>query len=145
MVGYKVEGSFSMANAGTLPDCVHCRHMLRQQNGEYRCRQHDMVLHSPVRVFCKHLAPPPVDDDAYTQWFTESIDTTQLEPNMLYMWVETITRDTKNKREAHIDSESVAPLTSYATWSAGTFWEVIRSIREAKREFYRQHGYDIED
>lgn len=134
-----------MANAGTLPDCVHCRHMLRQQDGEYRCRQHDMTLHSPVRVYCKNLTPPPIDDDDYVQWFSESVDTTALEANMLYTWVETLTRDNANKVEKRIDAETVAPLTSYSTWSAGTFWDVIRNIRESKREFYRQHGYNIQD
>lgn len=134
-----------MANTGTLPDCVHCRHMARQQDGEYRCRQHDVTLHSPVRVFCKNLTPPSADDDDYAQWFTTSVNTSELEPNMLYTWVETITRDNKSRVETHIDSETVAPLTSYGTWSAGTFWEVIRNIRESKREFYRQHGYDIEE
>jgi len=128
---------------GTTPDCVHCRHMVRQQNGEYRCRQHDMTLHSPVRIFCKNLTPPAEDDD-YQQWFEETIDKDQLEPNMLYTWVETTTRDKDGSTSKQVDGEVIAPLTSYIAWSAGTFWQVLRTIRKNKRDEYRQHGYDID-
>lgn len=134
-----------MQKSGTMPDCVHCRFMVRQQNGEYRCRQHDMTLHSPIRVFCKNLTPPISDDDDYRQWFTASVNTNQLSPNVLYTWVETTTRDPQGKVETHIDIESIAPLTSYLTWSAGTFWQILRKVRQDKREFYEQHGYDIEE
>lgn len=134
-----------MPNFGTMPDCVHCKFMARQQNGEYRCRQHDTMLHTPIRIFCHHLTPPVEDDDDYRQWFTEALALYDLEPNTLYTWVETTTLDQQGMRELHIDAESVATVKSYIAWSAGTFWEVLRRIRQTKREFYRQHGYDIQE
>jgi hypothetical protein len=41
---------------GNRPDCIHCRFMLHQGNGEYRCRQHNILLHSPVSIFCKQIS-----------------------------------------------------------------------------------------
>lgn len=134
-----------MPPSGTRPDCVHCRFMVRLQNGEYRCRQHNVTLHSPVRLFCKQIEPPTPDDDDYRLWFEQTFDTNTLEPNVLYTWVETITRDQQGSLETQSDTEVIAPFTSYTTWSAGTFWQVIRTVRQNRREFYEQHGYDIED
>jgi len=135
----------NMPQPGTTPDCVHCRFMVRQQNGEYRCRQHNMTLHSPVRIFCKQITPPTTDRDDYELWFESTINVDQLAPNTLYTWVEITTRDKRGRVETHIDNEVVAPLTSYITWSAGTFWQVLRGIRDGRRDYYRRHGYEIED
>lgn len=128
----------------TPPDCVHCRYMERQRDGEYRCKQHDMTLHTPVRVFCRQIVPS-ADDDAYNQWFDAHINAEELQPNLLYLWVETVTRNANDTATTHIDNEVVAPITSYLTWSAGTFWQVLRRIRESRREHYRQHGYDVDE
>lgn len=132
-----------MPNSGTTPDCVHCRFMVRQQDGEYRCRQHDMTLHTPIRIFCRQLSPRAEDSEDLQAWFESTLDTNKLQPNSLYTWIETTVRDAQGTQEKHIDTEVIATLTSYASWSAGTFWEVLRRVRETKREFYRQHGYNI--
>jgi hypothetical protein len=119
--------------------------MLRQPDGAYRCRQHDVVLLSPVRVFCKNLMPHPADDPTHAQWVASAINTDELEQNMLYTWVQTTIRDDQDDIHIHLDCEAIAPLTSYMTWSAGTFWEVMRRIRDRKHENYRQHGYNVDE
>lgn len=133
-----------MQTIGITPDCVHCRFMVRQQNGEYRCRQHDIILHSPVRIFCKNLTPP-VDSDDYKQWFETSIQLDKLDASVLYTWVDTNVKDSQGKQEMLTDWEMITPLTTYISWSAGTFWQVLRKIRQEKREHYREHGYVVEE
>jgi hypothetical protein len=118
--------------------------MVRQHDGEYRCKQHDMTLYTPVRLFCRQITPPS-DEDAYQQWFDDTINPDELAPNTLYAWVHTTTFDPSGTARQHIDREVIAPLTSYLTWSAGTFWGVMRDVREHRREQYRQHGYQVED
>jgi len=132
-----------MQNSGITPDCVHCRFMVRQQNGEYRCRQHDMILHSPVRLFCKNLAPS-IETDDYQQWF-DKLELDKLDANTLYTWVDTIIRDAQGETEIHVDPEMIAPMTTYIAWSAGTFWQILRKIRKDKRDHYRKHGYNVEE
>ncbi len=133
-----------MQYSGITPDCVHCRFMVRQQNGEYRCKQHDMILHSPVRLFCKNLTPADESDD-YQQWFEASLELEKLEANTLYTWVDTITVNAQGDSVTHVDAEAIAPLTTYISWSAGTFWQVLRKIRRDKRDDYRKHGYSVEE
>lgn len=133
-----------MQNSGITPDCVHCRFMVRQQNGEYRCRQHDMILHSPVRLFCKNLSPS-IDGEDYRQWFEASLELDKLEGSTLYTWVDTITRNHQSEAETFVDPEIIAPITTYIAWSAGTFWQILRKIRKEKRDHYRKHGYSVEE
>jgi hypothetical protein len=116
--------------------------MVRQHDGEYRCKQHDITLYTPVRLFCRQITPP-VDDDAYQQWFDDTIDRDDLAPNTLYAWVQTTTIDADNTPQKHIDHDVIAPLTAYLTWPAGTFWRVMRDVRNHRREQYRQHGYQV--
>ena len=96
-----------MPPIGTRPDCVHCRFMVHQSNGEYRCNQYNMTLHSPVKVFCKQISPPTPDSDDYRQWFEDTLDTNTLEPKTLYTWVDTITLDQQGKQETHTDGACV--------------------------------------
>ena len=126
----------------TLPDCVHCRFMVRHHDGSYRCKQHDITLYTPVRLFCRQITPP-LDADAYQQWFDETIDRDDLAPNTLYVRVQTTTFDASGRPRQHMDREVIAPLTAYLTWSAGTFWQVMREVRDQRREQYRRHGYQI--
>jgi len=133
-----------MPQAGIMPDCVHCRFMIRQQDGEYRCRQHEITLHTPIRIFCKSIAPPIDKVQAYAMWFEESINRQQLEPNVLYTWIATTLRNAQGEREVRVDHEQVALLTIYMLWSAGTFWQMMRRLRNEKHDFYRQHGYDVD-
>ena len=135
-----------MPSFGTKPDCVHCQYMLHQKNGEYRCRQHDTMLHTPILIFCNRLEPPTeMGNEDYEDWFADALAQQDLDANTLYTWVETTTRDQQGASEIHIDAEIIAPIKSYTAWSARTFWQVLRNVRETKREFYRQHGYDILD
>jgi hypothetical protein len=63
--------------------------MVRLQSGEYRCRQHDITLHTPVSLLCKNLASQREDDKTYLEWFVQAIDTNKLDANTLYTWVTT--------------------------------------------------------
>lgn len=132
-----------MAKPISHPDCVHCRFMTREKNGEYRCRQHDMTLHTPVSLFCKMIAAPDDRDADYQQWFADAIDVDTLETNTLYTWVETHTTNKDKTRELHIDAAVIAQLTVYMSWSAGMFWQQLRAIRLKQRDWYRDNGYDV--
>ncbi|MEO1286810.1 MAG: hypothetical protein AAFV93_03510 [Chloroflexota bacterium] len=134
-----------MAQSTSHPDCVHCKFMVRHKNGEYRCRQHDVILHTPVSIFCNLITPPEEKDADYEQWFTQAMNAEKLDHNTLYTWVETPTRDKIGVKEVQIDAEVIATITSYLAWSAGTFWQVIRTLRQRKRNHYKQHGYNIDD
>jgi|GEM_PF-6179709 len=134
-----------MAKSTSHPDCVHCRFMVRHSNGEYRCRQHNMVLHTPVSLFCKMITLAAEKDADYRSWFSDAINTDSLDPNTLYTWVETPTRNKVGEQEVQIDPEAIAALTTYITWSAGSFWQILRKMRLSKRNHYRQHGYKIDD
>jgi hypothetical protein len=103
-----------------------------------------MILHSPVRLFCKNLTPL-VETDDYTQWFEASLELDRLEANTLYTWVDTITVNGQGEAVTRVDAETIASLTTYISWSAGTFWQVLRRIRKDKRDHYRQHGYSVEE
>jgi len=116
-----------MQTIGITPDCVHCRFMVRQQNGEYRCRQHDMILHSPVRLFCKNLTPP-MDSDDYKQWFEASLELDQLEASVLYTWVDTTVKDTQGTKETLTDRATITSFdaTKVAAKKALTEAEITR-------------------
>jgi hypothetical protein len=129
---------------GNRPDCVHCRFLLRHDNGEYRCRQHNIILHSPISIFCKQISLLEGQNEAEQAWFKESIDPKRLNAATLYTWIETHIREGK-KSIAKFDNEELGLLTAYITWSAGTFWAVLRSIRQVKLDSYRQHGYEIDE
>jgi hypothetical protein len=80
-----------MAQAGHTPDCVHCRFVVRLQSGEYRCRQHDITLHTPVSLLCKNLSPLHENDETYLDWFKQTLNTDKFENNTLYViMIETI-------------------------------------------------------
>lgn len=135
-----------MAKSGHIPDCVHCRFMVRLQSGEYRCRQHEMTLHTPVSIFCKNLTSPTENsDEAYQTWFSSAIDTSELEANTLYTWVTTTTRSIQNEVTVQVDKEVVGTFAAYNTWSAGAFWRVLREVRQVRRDHYRKHGYSISE
>jgi hypothetical protein len=129
---------------GNRPDCVHCRFMLRQAGGEYRCRQHNIILHSPVSLFCKQISPIETPDDAERRLFEENIDPTRMSATTLYTWIETHLREGKSSI-TQFDSEELGTITAYGSWAAGTFWQMIRAVRQAKRDFYRQQGYEIDE
>lgn len=133
-----------MAKSISHPDCVHCRFMVRHKTGEYYCRQHNIRLHTPVSIFCKNIEPAVTQDADYQQWFTTNLNTNLLEHNMLYTWVETLVIQHK-KRKTLIDISTIAPVTTYSQWSAGTFWETLRTVRISQRTHYRQQGYTLED
>lgn len=134
-----------MAKPISHPDCVHCRFMVREKNGEYRCRQHDMTLHTPVSLFCKMIASPDDTDADYQQWFQETTKVEHLETNTLYTWVETHIINQDGHRELRIDPATIAQLTVYMSWSAGMFWQQLRAIRIKQRDAYREQGYKIAD
>jgi hypothetical protein len=129
---------------GNRPDCIHCRFMLRQANGEYRCRQHNIILHSPVSLFCKQISPIEGQDESQQEWFAETIDQNRMNPATLYTWIETHLREGKSSN-AQFDSEELALITAYMNWAAGTFWQMLRAVRQAKRDSYRQQGYEIDE
>jgi hypothetical protein len=133
-----------MAQAGHTPDCVHCRFVVRLQSGEYRCRQHDITLHTPVSLLCKNLSPLHEDDEIYLDWFKQTLDTDTLENNTLYTWVTTTVKK-QDTAELLVDVETVATITTYLNWSAGIFWQVLRDVRKDKREHYRRHGYQVNE
>lgn len=126
------------------PDCVHCRFLLRQSNGEYRCKQHNLILHSPVSLFCKQISLLENQNEDLEAWFKEAIDPDALAFGTLYIWIETHLRDGK-KGVALFDSEELGLISAYLPWSAGTFWQVLRAIRQAKRDSYRQQGHQIDE
>ncbi|MGJ3239401.1 MAG: hypothetical protein ACFE0Q_11895 [Anaerolineae bacterium] len=133
-----------MAQSTSHPDCVHCRFMVRKKNGEYECRQHAMVLHTPVSLFCKLITPVDDDDSDYQQWFEQAFAETELDPNTLYTWIETTIRDRAGMTTTHIDIASIAPLTIYSTWSAGSFWQTLRQLRSDQRLRYRRKGFKLD-
>lgn len=132
-----------MAKSISHPDCVHCRFMVRNPTGEYHCRQHNIKLHTPVSLFCKHIEPAFKQDDDYQQWFTTNLDINTLEINMLYTWVETLVIQ-QSQRQTLIDLDTIAPVTVYSRWSAGTFWETLRVARLSRRKDYQQQGYILD-
>jgi hypothetical protein len=135
-----------MAKSGHTPDCVHCRFLLRLQSGEYRCRQHDVTLHTPVSIFCKNLTPMVENgDEAYHAWFDSAVDTAELDANTLYTWVTTNTRSFQNDVEVQVDKEVIGTFATYNNWSAGAFWRILREARQARRNHYRKHGYNVSD
>ena len=126
------------------PDCVHCRFLLRQRNGEYRCQQHNLLLHSPISLFCKQISLLENQSPELEAWFDEHIDPDTLDFGTLYIWIETHLR-TDKKGVARFDSETIGLISAYLTWSAGTFWQVLRMVRQAKRDSYRQHGFELDE
>jgi hypothetical protein len=44
-----------------------------------------------------------------------------------------------------LDIEAISAVTTYANWSAGIFWQVLRDVRKDKRDHYRQHGYQVSE
>lgn len=129
---------------GNRPDCVHCRFMLRQASGEYRCKQHNIILHTPVSLYCKQIGLPDNQNEETQAWFSEYIESHRLNANTLYVWVETHLREGK-KSIAVFDGVQLATISAYLTWSAGVFWQVMRSVRQEQREKYRQHGHEIDE
>jgi hypothetical protein len=137
---------FIMAKSGHTPDCVHCRFMVRLQSGEYRCRQHEITLQTPVSIFCKNLTPLAENgDESYQAWFNSAVDTAELEANTLYTWVTTNTRSIQNEVDVQVDKEIIGTLAAYSNWSAGAFWRVLREVRQTRRDHYRKHGYNVID
>ena len=134
-----------MSAFDTRPDCVHCRFMIRQKDGEYRCRHHDVTLHTPVQMFCKQIEPLQPEDDDYRLWFEQSMQVDSLENNVLYTWVSITTSNSESQRETHTHHDLVAPFAAYITWSAGTFWQIIRKLRMMRRTHYKQHGFNLDD
>ncbi len=134
-----------MAKSTSHPDCVHCRFMISHKHGEYRCKQHGMILHSPVSLFCKTISPVEHKDSAYEAWFQETVNVESLDANTLYTRVETPIEGDAGDNPVQIDIEVVAPLTDYVSWSAGMFWQKIRELRAAKRAQYNQNGYRADD
>jgi len=118
--------------------------MVRQKNSEYQCRQHNITLHTPVSLFCKFIEPAVKKDADYQQWFDENLALDTLKHNLLYTWVETLLQQ-EAKSVTIVDAESIAPLTAYMTWSAGTFWQVLREIRLTRREYYQQHRHSLDE
>jgi hypothetical protein len=129
---------------GNRPDCIHCRFMLRQANGEYRCRQHNILLHTPISIFCKQISLIEGQDETEQAWFDSYIEPQHLAGAMLYTWIETHLRDGKTSL-AQFDSEELGLISTYISWSAGTFWQVLRAIRQSRRDFYRQSGHEIDE
>ena len=122
-----------MAKSGHTPDCVHCRFMVRQKSGEYRCRQHEIILHTPVSMFCKNLTQSDEnDDEAYQAWFDAALIAPELQANTLYTWVIRNTSGTQNETASHADAVAIAPINTYINWSAGAFWRVLRKVRQTK-------------
>src|SRR5689334_8372016 len=103
---------------GNRPDCVHCRFMQRQSSGEYRCRQHNIILHSPVSIYCKQISLIEGQEEAEKAWFDETIDPNSMHNATLYTWIETHIREGKNSY-AQFDSEELGTITAYGTWAAG--------------------------
>ena len=134
-----------MAKSISHPDCVHCRFMVHHKTGEYRCHQHNMTLYTPVSLFCKMITGLEKEDTGYQQWFKTHLDRKMFKSNMLYTWIETTIEDKDGEYRVEIDAEVIAPLTSYQHWSAGSFWQVLRDLRLAKRKLYRQQGYQISE
>ena len=114
-----------MPESTAHPDCVHCRFMQGHKHGGYRCRQHDMILHTPVTLFCK--MHNPVEQDGGGE---ETIDLESLDANALYIWIE---KPGQDEGEAQIEVGVVATLIDYQAWSAGMFWQRIRELRGVKR------------
>lgn len=133
-----------MAKSISHPDCVHCRFMVHHKNGEYRCHQHNMTLHTPVSLFCKMITVLNKDDVAYRHWFKNKLNPADFNGKMLYTWIETPIITKNGQPHVEIDSEPIAPLSLYRHWSAGSFWQVLRELRRAKRKAYRRQGHQID-
>lgn len=134
-----------MAKSISRPDCVHCCFMVRHKSGEYRCYQHNISLYTPISLFCNMLAQDDQADEAYHHWFERNLNLGMFKSNMLYTWVETSISDAQGQQQLEIDAEAIVPITSYRLWTAGLFWEYIRKLRLAKRQYYRQEGYKTDD
>lgn len=111
-----------MPNGGPKPDCVHCRHMARQANSTYRCNFHQIILHTPVRVFCKDI-----DYAQHEDWFDEPTDPKTLRPNMLYIWLEKRTQ-VGGETQIDLSLRELISVQTYTTWAADTFWRTVRNM-----------------
>lgn len=110
------------------PDCVHCRFMLRTAAGEYRCKQHDLVLHSPISLFCRHLTPPEAAESPLKEWIHDGIDRSSLQSGWLYTWIALADNG---------DEVTYIPfvrILEYVAWSPGMFWRELRHIRQQSQQ-----------
>jgi hypothetical protein len=119
--------------------------MLRQPNGEYRCRQHNIILHTPVSVYCKHIRLLENQDEEAQLWFEQYIEASDLAADTLYTWIETHLREGGKNKQARFDSLELTQIAIYLNWSAGQFWQSLRLLRQNQRNFYRQQGYEIDE
>lgn len=132
-----------MPNAGPAPDCVHCRWMTRREDGTYLCQKHRLILHSPVRIFCKFIEPTD-EDPEYQEWFESTFASQPLQPKVIYIWLETLMRDSRGQSYTRFDWGLLAPFSVYRKWSAETFWEVVRGMINDRRDYYQRMGYELD-
>jgi len=97
--------------------------MKRQDNGTYRCNHHEIILHTPVRVFCRQI-------DYNEDWFAVDADPDTLRPEMLYIWLEK-RPDPNDPSIIETTQHELAPVHTYSVWAADTFWRAVRELADA--------------
>jgi hypothetical protein len=66
------------------------------------------------------------------------------DPAIMYIWLETVTRNADGEIERHFDAQPLAPLTEYRAWNRKQFLDATRLLTVQKQAEYRRQGYQIE-
>jgi hypothetical protein len=126
-----------MSTPGPLPYCLHCRWLRGDLPNPFECTHHDIRLPNPVRVFCTIYA------DRTPLGAEDWLDRTHLNPALLYVWVETVTRDAEGQIEHHYDAVPLTTLASYDQWTRDQFLQEVRQLMVKQQAVYRRQGYQI--
>ncbi len=128
-----------MAKHHPTPDCSHCRWLRGALPKPFVCTRHDMKLPYPIRAFCSTFDAPDRPD-----WLEANTDRNALDPAMMYVWLETVTRDAEGVIERHFDAQPLATLIDYRRWTRKQFLDAVRLLSVQKQAEYRRQGYQIE-
>jgi hypothetical protein len=98
-----------------------------------------MKLAYPIRAFCAEFDAPD-----HPGWLESHTTRALLDPAMMYVWLETLTRGSDGQSERHFDAEPLTSLIEYHGWNRRLFLDTVRLLTVQKQVEYRRQGYQIE-
>jgi hypothetical protein len=133
-----------MPNGGPRPDCSHCKNVVGDvASNPYAltCGFHKIKLASPIYAFCSNYLDPEAQEK---DWLDRELARNQLQPNMMYLWIDFYLIDDDGKRKHIFEYSPLVSVDEYDTWTFQQFLDALGELAEKKREGYRAKGYKVE-
>jgi hypothetical protein len=104
----------------------------------FDCTRHSLKLPVAVRIFCSGFTSSKPGD---TGKLDEEI--ARLTPQIMYVWLETVTRDGEGQVERHFDMAELTTTEDFRGWTREQFVTAVRALTVRKHAEYRLQGYQI--